>query len=304
MITPKWLNTKAQPIAIRDVILLLKKTLFNENTYGQNYDIGGKEILTYKEMLLQFAKIRKLKRAIFTLPVMTPRLSSYWLYFVTAVSYPLAVNLVNSMKVEVICKGNNLLEMLNVKPLSYTEAISRAFDKIEHNEIISSWKDSLISGRIENRLSSFIQVPTNGCFKYRLAKNFKNRNIVLKRIWSIGGDTGWYYGDWLWKIRGFIDKLFGSVGLRRGRTSSTEINSGDALDFWRVLLADKSEGRLLLFAEMKLPGEAWLEFKIEGDTLIQEATFRPRGLLGRMYWYASMPFHFFIFEGMAKEITK
>ena len=133
--------------------------------------------------------------------------------------------------------------------------------------------------------------------------NFKNKEQCVEKIWSIGGTTGWYYGDWLWKIRGFMDKLAGGVGLRRGRTNLNSINVGDALDFWRVLYADKNEGRLLLHAEMKLPGEAWLEFKVVSNELMQTATFRPLGLLGRMYWFAVMPFHGAIFNGMLKKLT-
>ena len=132
---------------------------------------------------------------------------------------------------------------------------------------------------------------------------FKNKEDCIEKIWSIGGQTGWYYGDWLWKTRGFIDRLVGGVGLRRGRTSLHTIDVGDALDFWRVLYANKSEGRLLLFAEMKLPGEAWLEFKIESGELIQTATYRPLGLMGRLYWYLVLPFHGAIFNGMLKKLT-
>lgn len=304
MITPKWLQTKSQPIAIRDVITMLEKALFNEETYGESFDIGGPDILTYKQMLLEFAKIRNLKRFIITLPVLTPKLSSYWLYFVTSTTFSLAKKLVDSMTVEVVCRDNRLAELLDIKPMSYHEAIAAAFTKIEQNAIISSWKDSLISGRINTRLSQYVQVPVDGCFKD--IKKFPIHDIttVQSRIWQIGGQTGWYYATWLWQLRGYFDKLAGGVGMRRGRTSAIEIHSGDTLDFWRVLLADKQQGRLLLFAEMKLPGEAWLEFSINGQELTQTATFRPKGLYGRLYWYSSMPFHFFIFKGMITAITK
>jgi hypothetical protein len=131
-----------------------------------------------------------------------------------------------------------------------------------------------------------------------------NCEKALGKIWSIGGKSGWYYGDWLWVIRGFIDKLFGGVGLRRGRKNQTEISPGEALDFWRVLIADKKEKRLLLFAEMKLPGEAWLEFRIDSQNVLhQTATFRPLGLWGRFYWYSVLPFHGFIFRGMIRNIA-
>jgi uncharacterized protein YbjT (DUF2867 family) len=304
MLTPKWVLTKSQPIAVKDVISYLSLSLLNEETYNKSFDIGGPDILTYKEMLLRFAKIRKLKRYIITIPVMTPRLSSYWLYFVTAISYKLAINLVNSMKVEVICKPNNLSQLLNIKPTSYDDAIRNAFTKIEHNEITSSWKDSIISSQFDSNLSHYITVPEFGCFKDSRKILIKNREAVLEKIWAIGGDTGWYYADWMWRARGFLDKLVGGVGLRRGRTNKTSLNSGDALDFWRVILADKNAGRLLLYAEMKLPGEAWLEFRISDDFLYQTATFRPKGLSGRLYWYLLKPFHNIIFKKMLESIGK
>ena len=303
MVTPKWLNTRCQPIGISDVIAFLSKSIFNEKTYNKDFDIGGPDILTYKDMLLEFSRIRNLNRKIYILPVMTPRLSSYWLYFVTSTSYKLAIALVNSMKIEVICRNNNLQKILGISPLSYRECLTRAFSKIQNNEIVSSWKDAYASSGINSNVSDFIQVPTFGCFIDQRQKAFDNRNDCIDRIWSIGGKTGWYYCNWLWKLRGFMDKLVGGVGLRRGRTSQNDINVGDALDFWRVLYADKKEGRLLLFAEMKLPGEAWLEFKIVSGELIQTATFRPLGVLGRLYWYAVFPFHGFIFTGMLKKIT-
>jgi uncharacterized protein YbjT (DUF2867 family) len=304
MITPKWLKTRCQPIGIRNVIQFLDGVKDKSETYGQNYDIGGPDILTYKEMLLKFAKIRNLKRYIWVVPVMTPKISSYWLYFVTSTSYALARNLVNSMKVEVVCKPNHLAELLGITLLDYETSIKLAFDKIEQNQVISSWKDALTSETLNKGISQYIEVPVNGCFTDIRKEKVIDLVTTMNKIWSIGGQNGWYYGDFLWGLRGFIDQLFGGVGMRRGRKSPTEIHSGDALDFWRVLLAVKEEKRLLLYAEMKLPGEAWLEFKIdEKNILTQTATFRPLGVLGRLYWYAVLPFHGFIFNGMIKKMV-
>ena len=213
-------------------------------------------------------------------------------------------HLVDSMKVEVVCKDNRLQKMLHIKPISYVDAIKLAFEKIEQNLVISSWKDSLASSRFKKNLSNYIQIPNYGCLKDRKSISIANTDQVLKNIWSIGGEKGWYYGNWMWQVRGFIDKLFGGVGLRRGRTSPSELDNGDSLDFWRVLLADKENKRLLLFAEMRVPGEAWLEFRIdENNILHQIATFRPIGIFGRLYWYSMLPFHFFIFNGMIKRIA-
>ena len=304
MIAPKWLSTKCQPIAIRNVIEFLVGVIDKTETYNTCYDIGGPDILTYKEMLLGFAKVRGLKRRIFIVPVMTPKISSYWLYFITSTSYALAKNLVNSMKVEVICNANNLAETLGIQLIDYNTAIQLAFDKIEQNQVTSSWKDAQTSEIFKKGFSQFIEVPSNGCYKDIRILKIENSALALERIWRIGGKTGWYYATFLWELRGFIDQIFGGVGMRRGRKSDTELNTGDALDFWRVMIADKEQKRLLLYAEMKLPGEAWLEFKISNDdSLIQTATFRPIGLLGRLYWYAVLPFHGLIFEGMINKIA-
>lgn len=304
MITPRWLNTKCQPIAITDVLEFLTKSLLNPITYNQSFDIGGPDILTYKEMLLAFAEAKKLKRWIFTIPVMTPKLSSYWLYFVTSTSYKLATALVSSMKVEVVCRDTKINTLLDVHPMTYKQALSRALTKVEEDKVASSWKDSLVSGRFKSNISRYLKVPKKDCYIDRRKMQIQNREFTIERIWSIGGETGWYYGDWLWNLRGFIDKLYGGVGSRRGRTNQHDIHSGDALDFWRVLYANKEEGKLILFAEMKLPGEAWLEFKIINNTLYQSATFRPRGIWGKLYWYSVLPFHGFIFNGMLNKLIK
>lgn len=309
MITPKWLNTKCQPIAIRNVIQFLNGVLLRESTFDQTYDIGGPEVLTYKQMLMHFAEVRKLKRTIWTIPIMTPRLSSYWLYFVTSTSYPLAINLVNSMKIDVICKPNDLAEELYIDLIPYRTAIQMAFEKIEQNLVLSSWKDAFVSNNTPQNLMNYINVPSFGCFKDVKSKTITgDPDQVVKNIWSIGGGTGWYYASRLWRARGVLDRMVGGVGLRRGRTNLNSIRAGDALDFWRVLIADKPNKRLLLYAEMKLPGEAWLEFRIlkhKNDwQLRQTATFRPKGLWGRLYWYSVLPFHYFIFNGMINNIVK
>jgi hypothetical protein len=255
-------------------------------------------------MLLQFAEVRKLKRFIWVVPLMTPKLSSYWLYFITSTSYKLAVNLVNSMKVEVICGKNNLANIIKINLLTYKQAVTQAFGKIEQNSVLSSWTDALSGPGLEKGITKLIDVPGFGCYKDYKHKKIENEEKVMDKIWTIGGKNGWYYANWLWGLRGFLDKLIGGVGLRRGRKSAENLFPGDALDFWRVLLADKNEKRLLLYAEMKIPGEAWLEFRIKESTLYQTATFRPLGLLGRLYWYAVLPFHFFIFRGMINKIAK
>ena len=305
MITPRWLQTRCQPIAIRNVVEFMTGVIAQKETYNNSYDIGGPDILTYKEMLLNFAAIRGLNRHIYVVPVMTPKISSYWLYFVTATSYALAKNLVNSMKIEVICRPNNLVSLLNIHLIDYNTSIQLAFDKIEQHQVLSSWKDAQTSNLLKQGITHYIEVPVNGCFKDVRKRKIENPDAAVAKVWSIGGKTGWYYGNWLWELRGFMDQLVGGVGMRRGRRSDVDISTGDALDFWRVLVANKAEKRLLLYAEMKLPGEAWLEFKIdENNNLTQTATFRPLGVMGRLYWYAVLPFHGAIFKGMIDNIAK
>ncbi|MGC6429458.1 MAG: SDR family oxidoreductase [Jejuia sp.] len=305
MIAPKWLNTKTQPLAVRDVLAFLYRAAGNEAVYNKTYDVFGPEIITYKEMLLQFAEVRGLKRYILTVPVMTPKLSSYWLYFVTSTSYKLATSLVDSMGIQIIGKPSNINKLLKVNPITYKEAVELAFERIEQNSIISSWKDSMVSsGRLSKSLHKYVNVPKFGCFKDQRERYVEDEDVTIEKIWRIGGENGWYYGTFLWRIRGYIDKLFGGIGLRRGRTNPTELDAGDALDFWRVIYANKKQQKLLLYAEMRLPGEAWLEFKIRDGKLIQTATFRPRGLWGRLYWYSVLPFHGFIFSGMINKLAK
>ena len=305
MIAPRWLATKCQPIAIRNVVEFLSGVVMKKETFNRSFDIGGPDVLTYREMLLRFAHIRGLRRWIAIVPVMTPRLSCYWLYFVTSISYSLASQLVNSMKVEVVCKDNALEKMLGITPIGYDRSIELAFDKIEQHRVLSSWKDALTSQNLEIGLSHFVEVPVYGCYKDIRKRKVRDVGKSLEKIWSIGGENGWYYADLLWNIRGFMDKLVGGVGKGRGRTSQGEIAAGDALDLWRVIFADKKGKRLLLFAEMKLPGEAWLEFKIGEDQVLQQtATFRPMGIWGRIYWFCMLPFHGLIFTGMIRNIAR
>lgn len=303
MIAPKWLMTRCQPIAIRNVLQYLTGVMMRSDTFDKSFDIGGPDILTYREMLLRFAAIRGLKRHIVILPIMTPRLSSYWLFFVTTVSYSLAKHLVNSMKVEVVCSDNELENLLGIDPIGYDHAIELAFERIEHHQVFSSWRDALTNDELARGYSKFVEVPEHGCYIDSRSRKVRNPEKVMERIWAIGGENGWYYANFLWSIRGFIDRMLGGVGLRRGRNSPLRITAGEALDFWRVLLADQHGKRLLLYSEMKLPGEAWLEFRIDdSDQLQLTATFRPKGIWGRIYWFTVLPFHSLIFSGMIRRI--
>ncbi|MEM6263606.1 MAG: SDR family oxidoreductase [Bacteroidota bacterium] len=309
MVAPKWLETRCQPIAIRNVLGYLTGVLDREDLYNRTFDIGGASVLTYKEILLSYAKVRGYRRWIVTLPVLSPRLSSYWLYFVTSTTFALARHLVDSMKNEVVVQDGTIRELLPMELYTFEEAVEMAFKKIEQSEVVSSWTDALSSTNMDRRYLQYIRVPRYGCFRDEQIRYFdRPEEEVLENIWQIGGDRGWYYGNFLWKIRGVMDKFIGGVGLRRGRRSPSELFPGDALDFWRVILADKQQKRLFLYAEMKLPGEAWLEFSIEKDEegkkfVRQTATFRPWGLIGRLYWYAVLPLHYLIFPGMLRNLV-
>jgi uncharacterized protein YbjT (DUF2867 family) len=310
MVAPKWVSTKCQPIALRNVLQYLEGVLGKEAAYNKIFDIGGPDVLTYKQMLLQFAEVRGLTRRIISVPVLSPRLSSLWLYFVTSTSFNLARSLVDSMKNEVVVKKHGIGDVVQLEHLiPYKEAVQRAFKRIAQKEVVSSWKDALNNSKMDINLLDFVEIPQHGVFRdLRKIPFDKPKEQVIENIWSIGGERGWYYLGFLWEIRGLLDQMVGGVGLRRGRRSNSELIPGDALDFWRVLLADKEKGRLLLYAEMKLPGDAWLEFKVideEGQCyLLQNATFRPQGLAGRLYWWAVWPFHGFIFPGMAKRVIR
>lgn len=309
MTVPRWVNTRCQPIAIRDVLGYLEGVLLNEKTFNRTFDIGGPDILTFKEMMLTYASVRELKRRIIIIPFLSPKISSYWLYFVTSANYSLAQSLVDSMKNETIVKNDEITKIISRKCLTYHEALKLAFTNIEQNSIVSSWKDALNRGYLEPGFMDKIKVPQNGTLEYKVKMPFEREVYeVNDNIWAIGGNRGWYYWNWIWRLRGFLDKIVGGVGARRGRTSTSKILPGDVIDFWRVLLADDVNRRLLLYAEMKLPGEAWLEFKIierNGQSFLsQVATFRPKGLWGRIYWAAMYPFHIIIFKGMAKRLTE
>jgi uncharacterized protein YbjT (DUF2867 family) len=309
MIAPRWLKTRCQPIGIRNVIEYLQGVMLRPETLNQSFDIGGADILTYKEMLLGYAKVRNLNRLIITVPLLSPKLSSLWLYFVTSTSYSLARTLVASMKNEVICNDLRIQKVVRIKIFHYHEALQLAFDKISQKNIVSSWKDAISQDTMQNNFLDNRQVPEHGVLiDKRIIAFERNKTEVIENLWRIGGERGWYFGNWMWRIRGVLDKVVGGVGLRRGRRSEVDLKPGDALDFWRVLLADKETGRLLLYAEMKLPGEAWLEFKIKESNgkqvLTQTATFQPLGLWGRVYWYLMLPFHGVIFPQMAKNIVK
>jgi len=304
MICPRWVATRCQPIAIRNVIEYLTDLLDHPVTSGQTYDIGGPDVLRYRDLLAGYAEVRGLTRYYIPVPFLSPSLSSWWLYLMTSTTFSLARALVQSMKNETVCTDNSIRYIIPLPLISYRDAVELALARIAQNRVPSRWADSLQAGTLDPSFIDAVRTPEHGVFSDDQSVPLTAaREDVIEAIWSLGGKNGWPSMNWAWKIRGALDRIFGGTGIRRGRRHPTELRPGDPLDFWRVLVADREAGRLILYAEMKLPGEAWLEFRIEGDQLRQTATFRPQGIFGRLYWFAVLPFHWLLFPHMAHRLA-
>jgi uncharacterized protein YbjT (DUF2867 family) len=314
MITPRWVRSLNQPIAIRNVVNYLVGCLEHDETIGQTYDIGGPDVLAYRDLLDIYTQEAKLsKRWIMPVPVLTPTLSAYWIHLISPVPHSIALPLTEGLSSHAVCSDKRILSIIPQKLLSPREAIRTALDKIIQEQVDTCWADAgeIITpewahcGDADWAGGTIMQCG----YRVRIKATLDDVWLPIRRI---GGHTGYYYADGLWWLRGLLDRLFGGVGLRRGRRHPTELRVGDALDFWRVL--DVVPKKLLvLLAEMKVPGEALLEFKIEsiGDQytdLEMLSRFLPKGLWGMLYWYSLYPFHERIFfgmlKGMAREIEK
>lgn len=309
LVTPRWVHTRCQPIAVSNVLEYLIGVASHPETAGCSYDIGGPEVMSYLDLIQGYCKVRGLRRLYLPTRLLSPRLSSGWLCLLTSTSFPLARALVDSLTHETVCHDSKIREVIPLKLLTYREAVERALARIAQNLVPSSWIDSLAAGTLSPHLFDAVKVPEHGVYHdTRTVPITAPREAVIARVWSIGGVNGWPSMNWAWKLRGVVDKLLGGTGIRRGRRHPTELRPGDALDFWRVLLVDPAKGRLILYAEMKLPGEAWLEFALEDlpdgkPGLRQTATFRPHGVLGRLYWLAVLPFHFLLFPRMVRRLA-
>ncbi|CAM3555141.1 SDR family oxidoreductase [Arcobacter aquimarinus] len=301
MTTPKWVNTKAQPIAVSDVLSYLHNGLYLNEKENLIVDIGSEQ-LSYKNMMLKTAKVLGLKRYLITLPFMSINLSSYWLNLFTPVPFTVAKALIEGLKSEVIIQNDHAKKYFpNITPISYEEAVKNAINEIEENQVISRWNDKgdgVWEKNAQNEISKAVFID-----RKEVDISHIDASKVYQSFISIGGENGWFDFDFLWELRGIIDKLIGGVGLKRGRRSQCDLRISDCLDFWKVVDLQKDE-RLLLYAQMKVPGEAWLEFKIKDNKLIQSAYFYPKGVLGRLYWYALVPLHYFVFNNMIKSIIK
>jgi len=310
MITPRWVRTDCQPIGVRNVLAYLVACLDHPKAVGETFDIGQEDVVTYRDLMRIYAEEAGLSpRWIIPVPVLTPRLSSLWIHLVTPIPASLARPLAEGLRNRVVCRDTRIRDLVPQELLSCRQAIRLALDRLREQQVESSWTDA---GKIPPAEWSIEGDPA-----WAGGTIFVDaRRVVLdgdpETVWPavtrIGGRTGWYHADWLWQVRGAIDRLFGGVGLSRGRRSSEQLRPGDALDFWRVVAVEKPH-RLFLVAEMKLPGKAVLEMRLtetgEGGTeLLQSARFLPRGLLGILYWYAVVPFHNIVFDGMLRGMAR
>lgn len=308
MVCPRWVFTRVQPIAIRDVLSYLVTALQVPESSGRVLEIGGADVLTYGEMMLRYAMARGLRRIMFPTPVLTPRLSSYWVHLVTPIPSGIARPLIDGLKNETVVRDGSARRLFPlIEPLNYDTAVRLALARMERDQVETAW-----SGALSTSLGDQPPVTlTNqeGLIAERRQLSVTAPASAVYRVFSgLGGRRGWLYMDWTWELRGVADRVFGGVGVRRGRRHPDELAVGEALDFWRVEAAEP--GKLLrLRAEMKVPGRAWLQFEThpqdDGTTrLVQTAFFDPKGVLGHFYWYLLYPIHSLIFSGLIKEIAR
>jgi len=308
MICPSWVYTKTQPISINDLLDYLVSAMSVPDSAGKVIEIGGKDVVTYREMMLGYAKARGLKRLLIPVPVLTPRLSSYWLHLVTPIPASIGRPLIEGLRNEVIVRKPNARELFpSINPVTYRDAVMITLEDLEYGRLETSWSDAV--GKSRDEITKFrIDTSTGFIFERRAIEIAAPKSVVYKCFSGIGAERGWFHATWLWRFRGGIDRLIGGAGLRRGRRHPDELRIGDALDFWRVENVEENH-MVLLRAEMKVPGKAWLQFEVtQGDNqntyLEQTAIFAPKGLLGLLYWYALYPFHGWIFGGLIEKIRK
>lgn len=304
MITPRWVKTRSQPIAVEDVIAYLMRALDIQISGSTTVEIGGTDQVSYLDLMKEYAHQRGLRRWMIPVPVLSPRLSSLWLGLVTPVYARVGRELVDSLRNETIVRDRSADALFSVRPLGYREALKRALTNEDREFAETRWSDAFSSLHI---------APQWGGAKFgrrivdsRTVHVCFSPPMAFRPIERLGGKTGWYYGNWLWGIRGLLDLLFGGAGMRRGRRDPDRLLAGDTLDFWRVE-AIQTDSLLRLAAEMRLPGRAWLQFEVKpdgaGSVVRQTAIFDPAGVLGQIYWYLLYPVHQFVFAGMLRGIV-
>lgn len=305
MVTPRWVSVLAQPIAITDLLDYLAQALEVNVAGNRIFEIGGRDQMSYRELMQEYARQRQLKRWMIPVPVLSPRLSSLWLGLVTPLYARVGRKLIDSLRHPTVVRDNSASDFFQIEPMGVEQAIADALNNEEKEFAETRWSDAVSSA---GAAKSWAGVTfKNRLIDHRSGKAAVRPELAFKPIQRIGGETGWYYADWLWHVRGFLDLLFGGVGVRRGRRHPEEIRVGDAIDWWRVesFIPDK---KLRLFAEMKVPGRAWLEFEVEpansASIIKQTAVFEPVGLPGLLYWYAVYPLHSLIFRGLVRRIIQ
>ncbi|HRL13325.1 MAG TPA: SDR family oxidoreductase, partial [Aggregatilineales bacterium] len=275
---------------------------------GQIIEIGGAEVITYGDMMMGYARARGLRRFLIPVPVLTPRLSSYWVHWMTPIPSDIARPLIEGLRNEVVVRDDTARKHFpHIEPTDFATSVNRALDKLKASEVETSWADALISSQ-PDQVPAVLTTHEGMILEQRQLSVKSTPHAVFRAFTSLGGSSGWLYFNWAWRLRGLMDRLVGGVGMRRGRRHPTDVRVGDALDFWRVE-AVEFDKLLRLRAEMKVPGLAWLQFKIEqlpdGNTqLIQTAFFAPKGLFGLLYWYGLYPLHGLIFSGMIRKLAQ
>lgn len=308
MVCPRWVYSRVQPIAIRDVLSYLVAALKTPESAGRIVEIGGADVLTYREMMISYARIRELRRLVISTPLLTPRLSSYWVHLVTPVPAVIARPLIEGLRNETVVRDHVAQELFPaIKPIDYETAVRLALVKLETGDVETAWSGALATSMGD--VPPVTLTNEEGMILEQRQRTVQAPPETVYRVFSgLGGHRGWFYADWAWIARGMVDRAIGGVGFRRGRRHPDDINVGEALDFWRVEAAEP--GHLLrLRAEMKVPGRAWLQFEVQtqpaGETrLIQTAYFAPKGLSGHLYWYLLYPIHSAIFSGLIREIAR
>jgi len=305
MTTPLWVHSRAQPIAIEDTLEYLMQALYRPEPENTLYEIGGADVSSYEGIMREYARQRGLRRLIIPVPVLSPRLSGHWLALVTPLYYTIGRQLIEGVRNDSIIENTRARETFSVKPRTLSEAISRALANEDREYAATHWSDALADRSLSHKWGG-VQFGTRRVDSYARFLEYPPEKIFAP-IQCVGGQHGWYAYNWLWRLRGAIDRLVGGVGLRRGRRAACDIRLGDAIDFWRVENYEHNR-MLLLSAEMKMPGRAWLHFEVgphqSGSEVRMTAVFDPVGVWGRVYWFLIYPFHYLVFNGMFQGIVK
>lgn len=308
IICPRGMTTRVQPIGIRDVLSYLIAALETPESTGRIIEIGGADILTYREILQGYARTRGLRRTVVTTPVPHPRLWAHWVHLMTPIPLSIAGPLIEGLRNEVVVRDDTARRLFpSIQPMSYESAVRLALARLDAAQVETAWSDALITSQGNSPPITLSHRPGVLVYERQLTVSAPAES-VYKVFAGLGGDRGWLFANWVWEVRGLIDRLFGGVGIRRGRRHPDEVRAGDALDFFRVETVQPGRS-LLLRAEMKTPGGAWLQFEAReqpgGTTrLVQSAFFYPRGVRGLIYWYSLLPVHAVIFIGLARAIAR